>query len=229
MARSSLLSKLGINIDHVATLRQLRGTPYPDLLEAARLVEKAGGHQITVHLREDRRHIQPDDVKKLRKNLKIPLNLEMAVNEEMTRFALKIKPEWVCLVPEKRQELTTEGGLDVSKSKAKIKACIARVKKAGIKVSCFIEPSLAAVKLSSELGSDAVEFHTGRFCIATQAPFSAQSPARAKKELSRIVEAAKAARRLSLHPHAGHGLDYENVREISSLTPFGWNGSDRRV
>src|SRR5689334_3842514 len=116
---SPLLPRLGVNIDHVATLRQLRGTPYPDLLQAARLVEEGGGQQITVHLREDRRHIQDEDVKLLRKELKVPLNLEMAISPEMVKFAMKIRPDWVCLVPEKRQEVTTEGGLNLEKNKKK--------------------------------------------------------------------------------------------------------------
>jgi pyridoxine 5-phosphate synthase len=208
--------KLGVNIDHIATLRQLRGTPYPDMLEAARLVEKAGADQITVHLREDRRHIQDADVKLLRAKLEIALNLEMAATEAMQKFAIKTRPEWVCLVPEKRQEVTTEGGLDLAKNRKRVAPIIARLKKAGIRVSCFIEPSPAAVKLSAELGSDAVEFHTGRFCLATQ-----KSGAAAKKqaaaELTRIEKAAELARELGVHAHAGHGFDYENVRPVAAL------------
>jgi pyridoxine 5-phosphate synthase len=207
--------KLGVNIDHIATLRQLRGTPYPDLLQAAKIVEEAGGHQITVHLREDRRHIQDDDVKKLRAALKIPLNLEMAATEAMTRFATRVRPDWSCLVPEKRQEVTTEGGLDLAKNKKRVGATIARLKKAGIQVSCFIEPSLQAVKLSRELGADAVEFHTGRFCLAAQS--GPKGKTKMKPELARIEKAALLARELGLHPHAGHGFDYENVRPVVEL------------
>jgi len=135
-----MLTQLGVNIDHIATLRQLRGTPYPDLLEAARIVEKAGAHQITIHLREDRRHIQDADVKLLRAKLKIPMNLEMAVSPEITRIAIKTKPEWACLVPEKRQEVTTEGGLDIAKNKKRIERTIAQLHRAKIKVSAFVEP-----------------------------------------------------------------------------------------
>lgn len=204
---------LGVNIDHIATLRQLRGTPYPDLLHAARIVEEAGGHQITVHLREDRRHIQDADVKGLRGSLKIPLNLEMAATDAMTKFATQIRPDWACLVPEKRQEVTTEGGLDLAKNKKRVGSTIARLKKAGIHVSCFIEPSSQAVKLSHELGADAVEFHTGRFCLAAQKGMKA----REKSELARIEKAALLARKLGLHPHAGHGFDYENVRPVVEL------------
>src|SRR6185437_10871396 len=152
-----MIPKLGVNIDHIATLRQLRKTPYPDLLEAARLVEKAGADQITVHLREDRRHLQDEDVKRLRANLRVLLNLEMAATPAMTTFATRLRPDWSCLVPEKRQEVTTEGGLDIVKGRRRIGTTIDKLKKAGIRVSCFIEPSPRAVKLSHELGADAVE------------------------------------------------------------------------
>jgi pyridoxine 5-phosphate synthase len=151
-----MLPKLGVNIDHIATLRQLRGTPYPGILEAAKLVEIAGGDQITVHLREDRRHIQDDDVKILRAHLNVPLNLEMAADEKMVKFASNVGPDWACLVPEKRKELTTEGGLDVVKNKRAVGSAITKLKKKGIKLSCFIEPSTNMVKMSHELGSDAI-------------------------------------------------------------------------
>lgn len=218
-----MLPKLGVNIDHVATLRQLRGTPYPNLLDAARLVEEAGGDQITVHLREDRRHIQDDDVKLLRAELKIPLNLEMGATDEMVRIATRLRPDWSCLVPEKRQEVTTEGGLDLSKNKKRMGDAIARLKKAGIKVSCFIEPSLQSVRLSHELGADAVEFHTGRYCRASQV----SSRARASSELDRLCKAALLARKLGVLPHAGHGFDYENVRPVAALADQ--NADENRV
>ena len=205
--------RLGVNIDHIATLRQLRGTPYPSLLEAAQIVEKAGADQITVHLREDRRHIQDQDVKQLRATLKIPLNLEMAVSPEMVRFAMRIRPDWVCLVPEKRQEVTTEGGLDVEKNQKKIAAAITQLKKVGIQVSCFIEPSLKSVKFSSAVGADAVEFHTGKYCTAAQKSSQAQT----QRELERLRKAAVLAREIGIHPHAGHGFDYENVRPVVEL------------
>ncbi len=212
-------ARLGINIDHIATLRQLRGTPYPDLIEAAHIVEAAGAEQITVHLREDRRHIQDQDVKNLRKNLKIPLNLEMAVAPEIVRFAVKLKPEWSCLVPEKRREVTTEGGLDLERNRKAIGLTIKSLKRAGIKVSLFIEPSLKSVQLSHELGADAVELHTGKFCLLTQKAntvASKLSPA-AQKELVRIEKASRLAHSLGLGAHAGHGFDYENVRWVSQL------------
>lgn len=210
----NLLPKLGVNIDHIATLRQLRGTPYPDILEAARLVEQAGGDQITVHLREDRRHIQDADVKVLRANLRIPLNLEMGATDEMVKIATRIRPDWVCLVPEKRNEVTTEGGLNMEKGKRKLGPAIAKLQKAGIKVSCFIEPSTASVKISADLGADAVELHTGKFCLTTQ---NKKPAARVNAELGRIEKASLLARKLGLHAHAGHGFDFENVRLVAAL------------
>jgi len=212
-----MLPLLGVNIDHIATLRQLRGTPYPDILEAARRVEAAGGDQITVHLREDRRHIQDADVKLLRAELKIPLNLEMGATEEMVRIATRVRPDWSCLVPEKRQEVTTEGGLDLAKNKKRIGSAIEKLKRAGIQVSLFIEPSVQVVKLSHELGADAVELHTGRYCLATQHKDGARMKKRVASELARIEKAALAARKFGIRAHAGHGFDYENVRPVAAL------------
>lgn len=212
-----MMPRLGVNIDHIATLRELRGTPYPDLLEAARIVERAGGQQITVHLREDRRHIQDEDVKRLRSELKIPLNLEMAASDAMVKFALRVRPDWACLVPEKRSELTTEGGLDVKKNRRAVAAAIARLKRGKIRVSLFIEPGVDATRISSELGADAIEFHTGRFCLAAQGASGANSAARAQKELARLRVAALEARDLGLKVHAGHGFDYDNVRPVAAL------------
>ena len=210
--------RLGVNIDHVATLRQLRCTPYPDLVEAAHLAEQGGAEQITVHLREDRRHIQDEDVKKLRRELHVPLNLEMAVSDEMVRFALKTLPDWVCLVPEKRREVTTEGGLDLKKNKKRVEQAIALLTKKGIRVSCFIEPSEESVQFSHELGAHAVELHTGRYCIATQvSPQTSKSALNAQKELKRIEKAGHLALELGLHCHAGHGFDYENVKPVVAL------------
>jgi len=210
--------RLGVNIDHIATLRQLRHTPYPHLVEAAHLAEQGGAQQITVHLREDRRHIQDDDVKQLRRELHVPLNLEMAVSEEMVRFALKTLPDWVCLVPEKRREVTTEGGLDLRKNKKRIEQAIEALTKKGIRVSCFIEPSEESVKLSYELGAHAVELHTGRYCLATQVtPQTSKRVLSAQKELKRIEKAGLLAEELGLHCHAGHGFDYENVKPVLML------------
>lgn len=203
-----MMPRLGVNIDHVATLRQLRGTSYPDLLEAARLAEAGGAGQITVHLREDRRHIQDEDVKKLRSTIQVPLNLEMAATEEMLKFALKVRPDWVCVVPEKRNEVTTEGGLDVVKHQKKVARISEKLRKAGIQVSHFIEPSLSVVKASAAIGVDAVELHTGRYCSSLK---------RVSAELERIKKAALLARKLGIGAHAGHGFDFKNVRPVAAL------------
>lgn len=205
--------RLGVNIDHVATLRQLRKTPYPSIVEAARLCEIAGAHQITVHLREDRRHIQDRDVEDLKRELKVLLNLEMAVTPAMVRFARRIKPAWACLVPEKRREVTTEGGLDLKRGAKRIASAVLALQKSGIQVSLFVEPSTTAVQASHALGADAVELHTGRYCLATQAG----SKAKAEKELKRIADAGALARKLGLKVHAGHGFDAENVRPVAAL------------
>ena len=209
-----LIPRLGVNIDHIATLRELRGTPYPDLVEMAKLIEKAGAEQITVHLREDRRHIQDQDVKDLRKNLKVPMNLEMAVSEEIIRFACRIKPQWACLVPEKRREVTTEGGIDLKRNFKKIHQTTARLQKAGIRVSLFIEPTKQAVQLSADSGADAIELHTGRFALETQKEARRRSQAKIRREVDRILEAGKLAQKLGLRVNAGHGLDYQNIRPL---------------
>ena len=212
-----LIPRLGVNIDHFATLRQLRGTPYPDLVEVAKRVEKAGAHQITVHLREDRRHIQDQDVISLRKKIGISLNLEMAVSPEIIRIAHKVRPDWVCLVPEKRQEVTTEGGLNVSRLRKTLAKVIPEFQKKKIKVSLFVEPDVEVIRLSHELGADAVELHTGRFCNATQKRFGGKSSAIAKKEFKRIEDSATLGQSLGIHVHAGHGFDLQNVRSVAAL------------
>lgn len=212
---------LGVNIDHVATLRELRGTPYPDLVEAARLVEAGGGQQITVHLREDRRHIQDADVKRLRGEIRLPLNLEMAATAEMVRFACRIGPDWACLVPEKRQELTTEGGLDVGRGERRIAGAVARLRKVGVRVSLFIEPTAEAIRRSCELGADAVELHTGRYARTTHAARGARRAATIAREADRVRKAAVLGRKLGLIVNAGHGLDYENVRPLAALSHDG--------
>ncbi len=211
------LARLGVNIDHLATLRQLRGTPYPDLIEAVRIIEGAGAEQLTVHLREDRRHIQDEDVKGLRKKLKIPLNLEMAATPEMARFATKVRPDWICLVPEKRNEVTTEGGLDLKKGATRIASVIRAVRKAKIRVSLFVEPSEAAMLQSASLEADAVELHTGRYCLAAQGALGKKSKAAERIEYQRIERAARLGRSLGLHVHAGHGFDLENVRPVAAI------------
>ena len=212
-----LLPRLGVNIDHIATLRQLRGTPYPSILEAARICEKAGAQQITVHLREDRRHIQDQDVYDLKKNLNITMNLEMAMSAGIVKIAHKVKPDWVCLVPEKREEVTTEGGLDVKKYSSKLSKLISDFQKKKIRVSLFIEPDPKVVQLSYDLGADAVELHTGRYCMGMQKSLGAKSANVAKKEFDRIRKSAILGKKLGIHVHAGHGFDLENVRKVVAL------------
>jgi len=203
--------KLGVNIDHIATLRQQRKIGYPSVIEAAKIVERCGADQITVHLREDRRHIQDEDVIQLKKILKIPLNLEMSLNKDIVNFALKVKPDEVCIVPERRQELTTEGGLDVEKNYKKLKETILKLKQRGIIVSLFIEPDIKAIKLAKELQADAVELHTGKYSLCKVGTKSFY------KELERIKKAAEYVLQEGLFLNAGHGLDYSNVKPIAEI------------
>lgn len=202
---------LGVNIDHAATLRQVRGntTLYPDLVELTRLAKKGGASQITIHLREDRRHIQDSDVAVLCKNSKLPINLEMAVSFEMLKIALKNKPQWVCFVPEKRQELTTEGGLDIEKCFHDIQKMSIKLKNNKIKTSYFIDPSERQVRLSAQAGADAVEFHTGHWVLA--------QGAKKNKIWKSLLSSAILAHDLGLRVHAGHGLDYTHAKLIRSL------------
>ena len=203
--------KLGVNIDHVATLRQARGTTYPSPLEAAALCEKGGADGLTIHLREDRRHIQDSDLYALRKALKIPLNLEMANSPEIVEIALAAKPDEVCLVPERRQELTTEGGLDAVGQFDALKPSISRLRKAGIVVSLFIEPSIRQLDAAVRLGAPVVELHTGKFC--------GLSGEEREVELLRIVAASKYGHQIGLQINAGHGLNYENLPGFLRTVP----------
>ncbi len=205
------MPKLGVNIDHVATLRQQRKVGYPSVIEAAKIVESCGAHQITVHLREDRRHIQDEDVLQLKKILKIPLNLEMSLDPGIVKFALKVKPTEVCIVPERRQELTTEGGLNLEKNYKRIKTVVSQLKKEGIVVSLFIEPEEKDVKLAKELGADAVELHTGRYSLCKVGTKKFYS------ELNRIKKASDVVIKEGLILNAGHGLDYTNTKYIAEI------------
>jgi pyridoxine 5-phosphate synthase len=202
--------RLGVNIDHVATLRQARLERDPSPLDAAVVCEKAGADLITVHLREDRRHIQDHDVKALKTIIKTALNLEMASSASVLTVALKVKPDQVTLVPEKRQELTTEGGLDAARQKTKLMTTVKALKKAGIKISLFIEPAMNQVFAARELGAEAIEFHTGRYAKAS-------SRSGRLKELNRLKLAASEAHRLGLKVHAGHGLTLQNIDSILEL------------
>jgi len=210
---------LGLNIDHVATLREARYrgwkaglAPEPNVLEAARLAEQAGVDAITVHLREDRRHIQDADVRDLSRAILIPLNLEMAATPEMAAHALRIKPEEVCLVPESREEVTTEGGLDLETDARRLKAVIAKLHSAKIDVSAFIDADLAQVEAAHRLGAQTVELHTGGYANAT-------TRAARRKELARHGRAAAHAHEAGMRVNAGHGLHYTNVREYIEDVP----------
>lgn len=204
------MALLGVNVDHVATIRQARGTNEPEPATAAALAELAGADGITIHLREDRRHIQDIDVELMRQTIKTRLNLEMAATEEMVGIALKVCPDAVTLVPEKRQELTTEGGLNVAMLRQPLKKHIDLLKQGGISVSLFIDPDLEQVKASHRLGVDAVEIHTGAYCDAACA-------ATRQAELDKIAAAVKAGNKLGLSVHAGHGLTYFNVQAVAAL------------
>ncbi|GLZ87787.1 pyridoxine 5'-phosphate synthase [Metapseudomonas resinovorans] len=201
---------LGVNIDHVATLRQARGTRYPDPVKAALDAEEAGADGITVHLREDRRHIQERDVRLLKEVLQTRMNFEMGVTEEMMVFAEEIRPEHVCLVPETRQELTTEGGLDVAGQEARIKAAVERLAKVGSEVSLFIDADLQQIEAAHRVGAPAIELHTGRYA-------DAHNPEEAARELQRIQEGVALGLRLGLIVNAGHGLHYHNVEPVAAI------------
>jgi pyridoxine 5-phosphate synthase len=202
--------RLGVNVDHVATLRQARRTTYPDPVTAAALAELAGAHQITIHLREDRRHIQDRDLRLLRDTVQTLLNLEMAATQEMVKIAYEHKPDRVTLVPEKREEVTTEGGLDVNTQRDSLKKVIANLNDGDIPVSLFIDPDLDQVRAAHKCDADEVEFHTGRYC-------DARNEKERQQELSRIVDAAKAASKLGMKVAAGHGLNYDNVQAVAAI------------
>ncbi|MFH1369396.1 MAG: pyridoxine 5'-phosphate synthase [Elusimicrobiota bacterium] len=208
--------KLGINIDHIATLRQARLAKEPDPVMAAGICEMAGADGITVHLREDRRHIQDRDVQVLRKTIKTRLNLEMAAVEEMAKIAAGIKPDSVCLVPEKRQELTTEGGLDVAAKKKEVAPVVKKLKAAGIIVSIFVDPERKQIEAAADIGADCVELHTGSYAEAFAK--SDQLTGNALRELKRLESAGALARELELTLNAGHGLDYRNVAPVAQIT-----------
>ncbi len=204
------MSLLGVNIDHIATLRQQRRAPYPDLLFAASVCEKAGADSIVAHLREDRRHIQDADVFALRKAVTKKFNLEMSIAEEIVGIACRLRPHQATLVPERRQELTTEGGLDVVRHRTRIARAVARLKNSHIDVSLFIEPSRRQIKMAREVGVDMIELHTGRYadCRLLKAR---------QKMLAEIRGATAYAQDLGLIVNAGHGLDYENVCPVASI------------
>jgi pyridoxine 5-phosphate synthase len=201
--------RLGVNIDHVATIRNARGGIHPDPVRAARAAAQAGADGITAHLREDRRHISDDDIERLARDVDLPLNLEMAATDEMLAIALRHKPHAACLVPEKRQELTTEGGLDVHRAENNLTPYIARLSEAGIRVSLFIDPDPVQIDAAMRVGAPVVELHTGTYCEAAGA-------ARAR-ELDRLRTAAAHALDVGLEVHAGHGLDFDSVGGVAAI------------
>lgn len=201
--------RLGVNIDHVATIRNARGGGHPDPIQAAKIAERAGADGITAHLREDRRHISDGDIDRLMSSLKVPLNLEMAATGEMLDIALRHKPHAACIVPEKREERTTEGGLDAAGGHEHLTPYVEALKEAGIRVSLFIEPDRAQLEAAQSLGAPVVELHAGAYCDATGAEQD--------RQFKRIADAAMAAGELGLECHAGHGLTFETVSPIAAL------------
>ena len=203
--------RLGVNIDHVATVRNARGEIYPSPLRAALLAEKNGADSVTIHLREDRRHINEFDLKQIIKKLKIPLNPEIAATKEMLKIASRSKPPFICIVPEKRKEITTEGGLNLNHNQNFLKKLIKKLKKNKSRVSLFIEPSLKDLEKAKKLNADCVEIHTGRFCNLIN------DKKNYKKELKRIQKAVHKGKKLGLEVHAGHGLTYKSAKILSKV------------
>ena len=203
--------KLGVNIDHVATIRNARGESYPDPLRAAMIAQESGANSITIHLREDRRHIRDYDLRNIKKKLRIPLNLEIAPTNEMLKIALKYKPNYVCIVPEKRSEITTEGGLNLNKKRNSLKKIIYKLKKNNIRVSLFIEPKLFDIAVSKKLGADCVELHTGRYCNLYN------NSKKTKSAFMKLKSSSIFAKKIGLRVHAGHGLSYQTAQKISKI------------
>ena len=203
--------RLGVNIDHVATVRNARGETYPSPLRAALLAEKNGADSVTIHLREDRRHINESDLKKIIKKLKIPLNLEIAATKEMLKIATRSKPPFICIVPEKRKEITTEGGLNLNHNKNFLKALIKKLKKNKSRISLFIEPSLKDIEKAKKLNVDCVEIHTGKLCNLINKKMNF------KNELKRIKKSVIKGNDLGLEVHAGHGLTYSSAKILSTI------------
>jgi pyridoxine 5-phosphate synthase len=205
------VKRLGVNIDHVATLRNARGEFHPDPFYAAKFVKHQGADSITIHLREDRRHIKDLDAKKICSIKKLKLNLEISIKDEIVKNALRIKPDFICIVPENRKEITTEGGLNLETNRKKLKSIIRLFKTKKIRTSLFINPTLKDVLLSNELGADCIEIHTGRFANLVK------SKKNNEKEFQRIKRSSKLANKIGIEVHAGHGLDFESTRILSKI------------
>jgi pyridoxine 5-phosphate synthase len=205
------VKRLGVNIDHVATLRNARGELHPDPLYAAKVAKKFGADSITIHLREDRRHINDTDAKKICLLKNIFINLEISTNSKIIKKALVLKPNFVCVVPENRKEITTEGGLNLKKNKEKLKMIISKFKKKNIRTSLFINPSLTDIKISKELKTDCIEIHTGHFANLVK------SKKKYSNELKKIIKCSIYAKKLGIEVHAGHGLDYKSTKLLSNI------------
>ena len=203
--------RLGVNIDHVATLRNARGELHPNIIKAARFAKKAGADSITIHLREDRRHINDYDAQQICLIKKLPVNLEISTNSEIVKIALKIKPDFICIVPENRKEITTEGGLNLIKNQNKIKSIIKIFKNKNIRTSLFVNPALKDILISKDLGADCIEIHTGRFANLIK------SKKKYKSEFLRIKKCSKIANQIGLEVHAGHGLDFKSTQILSKI------------
>mgnify|MGYP003952476863 FL=1 len=203
--------RLGVNIDHVATIRNARGESYPSPLRAALLAQKFGADSITIHLREDRRHIKDQDLREIKKRLKIPLNLEMAPTKEMLKISLKYKPEYVCIVPEKRREVTTEGGLNLKRNSYLIKKVIRELKKKKIRTSLFIEPDIKDIKIAKNIDADCIEIHTGKICNLHNKKKST------KNEFRKIQKSVNFANNIGLEVHAGHGITFSSAKLLSKI------------
>ena len=206
-----LKPKLGVNIDHVATVRNARGEDYPSPLRAALLAQKSGADSITIHLREDRRHIKDNDLIKINEKLKIPLNLEMAPTIEMLKISLKHKPDYICIVPEKRTEITTEGGLNLKKNKKLLKKILKKFKDKKIRSSLFIEPKISDIKIAKDIKADCVEIHTGKICNLLN------KNKNIKKEFTKIKTAVSYANMIGLEVHAGHGINFSSAKVLSKI------------
>ena len=206
-----LKPKLGINIDHVATVRNARGEDYPSPLRAALLAQKSGADSITIHLREDRRHIKDNDLIKINKKLRIPLNLEMAPTNEMLKISLKHRPDYICIVPEKRTEITTEGGLNLKKNQKLLKKILKKFKDKKIRSSLFIEPKISDIKIAKDLNADCVEIHTGKICNLLN------KNKNIKKEFIKIKTAVRYANMIGLEVHAGHGINFSSAKVLSKI------------
>ena len=205
------MKRLGVNIDHIATLRNARGEFHPNPVKAAKFVQRAGANSITIHLREDRRHINDNDAKKICSINNLLVNLEISTNPEIVKIALKIKPNYICIVPENRKEITTEGGLNLKKNKIKIKNIISLFKKKNIRTSLFIDPNIEDVKISKEIKSDCIEIHTGRLANLIK------SKKKYLKELNRVKKCSMKAKEIGLEVHAGHGLDYKTTKILTKI------------